>query len=114
MGELLEREGYTVVACADAARIHEVVRAQMPDLVLLDRRDTELPGGRVLAMLRLDAQTAAIPIVQCFTGSDAHAVATARADAMGCSILIAPFEAAELLERVRELLAQPAGHASAR
>lgn len=114
LAELLEGEGYAVETCADASRIHDTVRARMPDLVLLDRRDTELPSGRAHATLRLDSQTSGIPIVQCYSDSDAHAVAAARADAMGCSILIAPFETGELLDRVRELLAQPVGRAGSR
>ena len=88
----LEREGYAVVSCAEPGRAHAVVRATMPDLVMLDSRGGGPTNLRAWAMLRLDAQTSAIPVLLCF------------ADAMGCRILLVPAEPDALLACVRDLL----------
>ena len=55
-------------------------------------------------MLKLDAQTAAIPVLLCLADGPDHAGLTARAVENGCSILLAPFEPDDLLARVRDLL----------
>jgi len=64
----------------------------MPHLVMLDSRGGGPTNLRAWAMLRLDAQTSAIPVLLCF------------ADAMGCRILLAPVEPDALLACVRDLL----------
>lgn len=102
--DALERDGYAVVPCAEVARAHAVVRATMPDLVMLDSRDAEARNWHASAMLKLDAQTSAIPVLLCLADDPDHAALTARAGAMGCSILVTPFEPDDLLGRIRDLL----------
>ena len=104
VADALEQDGFVVVPCADVARAHAVVRASMPDLVVLDSRGAGPTNWRASAMLKLDAQTAAIPVLLCLADVPDRAGLTARADATGCSILLLPFEPDDLLARVRELL----------
>ena len=104
IGDALEQDGYAVVPCADAARAHAVFRASMPDLVMLNSRGTGSTNWRASAMLKLDAQTAAIPVLLCLADAPDHADLTARAEETGCSILLAPFEPDDVLARVRDLL----------
>jgi two-component system response regulator MtrA len=104
VADALERDGYAVVPCADVARAHAVVRASMPDLVMLDSRGAGPTSWRAPAMLKLDAQTAAIPVLLCLADAPDHAGLTARAGESGCSILLAPFEPDDLLARVRDLV----------
>ena len=104
VADALERDGYAVVPCADVARTHAMVRATMPDLVMLDSRGAGATNWHASAMLRLDAQTSAIPVLLCLADDPDHAALTARADALGCSILVTPFEPDDLLTRVRDLL----------
>ena len=104
VADALEQDGYAVVPCADVARAHAVVRVSMPDLVMLDSRGAGPTNWRAPAMLKLDAQTAAIPVLLCLADAPDHAGLTARADETGCSVLLAPFEPGELLARVRNLL----------
>ncbi len=105
VADALEQGGYAVVPCAEPGRAHAVVRATMPDLVMLDSRAAEATDWHASAMLKLDAQTAAIPVLLCLAEDPQHAALTARAGAMGCSILVTPFEPDDLLTRVRHLLA---------
>ncbi len=104
VGEALEQGGYMVVPCDDAARAHAVVRASMPDLVVLDGRGAGASNRRASAMLKLDARTAAIPVLLCLADGPDAAGLTARAEETGCSILREPFEPTDLLARVRDLL----------
>jgi two-component system chemotaxis sensor kinase CheA len=104
VAESLERAGYSVIPCADVARAHAVIRAAMPDLVMLDSRGAGTTNWHAPAMLKLDAQTAAIPVLLCLPDDPDHVALTARAGAMGCSILVTPFEPDDLLRRVRDLL----------
>lgn len=104
VADALERDGYSVVACAELRQVHTVVRATMPDLVMLDSRGAQATGWHDTAMLKLDAKTSAIPVLLCLAEDPEHAALTARAGAMGCSILITPFEPDDLLDRVRALL----------
>lgn len=100
----LERDGYAVVPCSEVGRAHAVVRATMPDLVMLDSRGATATNWHASAMLKLDAQTSAIPVLLCPAEDPDHPALTARADALACSILVTPFEPADLLARIRELL----------
>ncbi len=73
VADALEQDGYAVVPCADVARAHAVVRAAMPDLVMLDSRGAGPTNWRAPAMLKLDAQTAAIPVLLCLAKTPDHA-----------------------------------------
>ena len=105
VSDVLERGGYAVVPCAEPKQAHAVVRASMPDLVVLDSRESAATNWHATAMLKLDGQTSAIPLLLCLTDDPDHAALTARAVAMGCSILVTPFEPDDLLDRIRDLLA---------
>jgi DNA-binding response OmpR family regulator len=105
----LERDGYSVIPCTELARAHAVIQATMPDLVVLDGRGAGATSWRVPAMLKLDAKTSAIPVLLCLADDPDHAALTARAAAMGCSILLEPFEPDDLLARIRDLLGSRSG-----
>jgi DNA-binding response OmpR family regulator len=104
VADALERDGYAVVPCSELGRAHAVVRATMPDLVMLDSRGATATNWHASAMLKLDGQTSAIPVLLCPADDSDRKALTARADALACSILVTPFEPADLLGRIRELL----------
>lgn len=60
---MLEMGGYTALSAADGLETLERVRAEMPDLVLLDVRMPGMSGLDVLAQLQREAATATIPII---------------------------------------------------
>jgi CheY-like chemotaxis protein len=109
VSDVLEQAGYSVVPCTDRGQVHDIVRATMPALILLDSRGAEVPNWHASAMLKLDAQTSSIPVLLCLTDNPEQLAIATRAAAMGCGILITPFEPTDLLTRVRELLGEPVG-----
>jgi DNA-binding NarL/FixJ family response regulator len=61
--DILEMEGYQVLAAAHGREGVEVARREMPELVLCDIMMPEMDGHAVLQTLRADDSTARIPFV---------------------------------------------------
>jgi DNA-binding response OmpR family regulator len=59
----LDREGYRTVSAGNGRKGLELVRQELPDLVILDLMMPELDGISVCKQLRADAQTKSIPII---------------------------------------------------
>src|SRR3954470_15398964 len=62
-GLLLRKAGHTVLCAGDAETGVAMVRAQRPDLVLMDVQLPGMDGLAATALLKNDAATAAIPVV---------------------------------------------------
>jgi len=62
-GILVHRPGVRMVTAPDAQRGLEMVRKELPDLVLLDLGLPDRDGSEVLKDLKVDAQTSDIPVV---------------------------------------------------
>jgi CheY-like chemotaxis protein/anti-sigma regulatory factor (Ser/Thr protein kinase) len=60
--ELLEPDGFRVIAAADGATGHQRALADQPDLILLDFALPDIDGFELAATLRHDPGTSAIPI----------------------------------------------------
>jgi CheY-like chemotaxis protein len=60
---LLGKAGYSVVSAADGEQGLRIVRDQKPDLVLLDMLLPKVGGEEVLRRLKLDKETAGVPVV---------------------------------------------------
>ncbi len=58
-----EKDGHTVWTAADGEAGLQMTREVMPDIVFLDIRLPKLDGFGVLAALREDPKTAALPVV---------------------------------------------------
>jgi adenylate cyclase len=98
----LERQGYAVVAVADGRSALEALVGDTIDLVLLDVVMPEMDGYQVCRAIRANSATAMLPIVM-VTASDADE--KTRAITSGADDLVPkPFDASELLARVRSLL----------
>jgi CheY-like chemotaxis protein len=106
----LELEGFEVVTAADGAECLEVVHQVRPDAVTLDVVMPRLDGVRTVARLRADPRTRELPvaIVSACTPYEVDAGFDAGADAF----LSKPFEPAELVTLVRQLVERKA-HGSA-
>lgn len=59
----LERQGYTVVTAYDGKEGLEKIRAEKPDLVVLDVMMPYMDGFEVLKNLRREADTDSIPVI---------------------------------------------------
>ena len=61
--ELLRTVGYEVVTASDGFEGLAVMRAQRPDVVLLDHNMPRMPGLEVVRVMRDDATLATIPVI---------------------------------------------------
>jgi CheY-like chemotaxis protein len=75
----------------------------LPDLILLDVNMPTMGGLEMLAMLRSKPELKAIPVIMLTSPSD-HAVSGQIAALGVSSILMKPFTAAELIEKIRRVL----------
>jgi PAS domain S-box-containing protein len=100
---LLRTAGYQVTTVTDGQAALDAVRARAPDLVISDVMMPRLDGLGLVAALRADARTAAVPalLLSARAGQEASIEGLqAGAD----DYLVKPFSAVELLARVRSNL----------
>ena len=97
---LLRNSGYHVSEVEDGQQALEAIRGQVPDLVISDVMMPGMDGLQLVAALRRDPRTAAVPVVllSARAGQEAS-IEGLRAGAD--DYLVKPFAAAELLARVR-------------
>ncbi|MCD7439278.1 response regulator [Streptomyces lincolnensis] len=98
----LELEGFEVVTAADGAECLDVVHQVLPDVVTLDVVMPRLDGLRTAARLRSDPRTSHLPlaIVSACTQYEVETGLDVGVDAF----LAKPFEPAELVRLVRQLI----------
>ncbi|MFF7473674.1 response regulator [Streptomyces sp. NPDC008092] len=98
----LELEGIEVVTAADGAECLDVVHRVRPDVITLDVVMPRLDGLRTAAQLRADPRTRDLPlaIVSACTQYEVETGLDVGVDAF----LAKPFEPAELVQLVRELI----------
>jgi len=103
LARLLRAASYQVTAVTDGQAALDAVRADVPDLVISDVMMPRLDGLGLVAALRADARTAAVPVLllSARAGQEAS-IEGLRAGAD--DYLVKPFSAVELLARVRSSL----------
>lgn len=96
---------YRILEAADGVNALELVRAERPDLLVLDWMMPGLSGIAVATALRQDPATAAIPIIMLTAkGQDAD---RGQGQALGLqAYLVKPFSPLELLDKVQEILGE--------
>jgi len=97
----LELEGYTVVLAHDGAQALDHLRAEQPDLALLDVMMPHVDGLTVCRVVRAEKNQLLILMLTARTETSDR---VAGLDAGADDYLPKPFELAELLARVRALL----------
>lgn len=100
---VLERQGYAISEAADGREALEKVRAESPQLVLLDLQMPVRNGYEVLRELRQDARFAALPIIA-ITASAMHGDRERALDAGFTAYLTKPVTLSHLREEVQRLL----------
>ncbi len=99
----LEAAGFEMIGASDGLTGIEKAKNDKPDLILLDLMMPDMDGFAVADKLREDEGTKAIPILL-FTAAVSKDLAekVARLGAVDC--ITKPFEPAELLKKVRNVL----------
>jgi CheY-like chemotaxis protein len=98
----LELEGLEVVTAADGAECLDVVHQVRPDVVTLDVVMPRLDGIRTAARLRADPRTRDMPLA--IVSACGHHEVEAGLEAGVDAFLAKPFEPAELVRMVRQLV----------
>lgn len=102
---ILESEGYDVLEARDGLEGLAKAEFKRPDLILLDLMMPDVSGGRMFDEMKDHPSTAGIPIVVVTGKPDAHEIFD---DQIGPSnVVMKPFEADALIERVREHIGDP-------
>lgn len=105
----LESQGYAVITAPDGEAGMARVRADRPDLVLLDIMMPKRDGISVVREIKADPELAGIPVILVTAKADTRDV-VAGLDAGGDDYLTKPFEHAALMARVRSMLRAKALH----
>jgi adenylate cyclase len=105
----LEHQGYRVIAAADGIEALARIRADAPDLVLLDVMMPRLDGIETVQHVRADPTIPFTPIIMLTAQNDSRSVVAAL-DAGADEYLTKPFEGGALVARVRSMLRIKALH----
>ncbi|OBK71214.1 SpoIIE family protein phosphatase [Mycobacterium sp. 1274761.0] len=103
LGRLLSAAGYRVDSATDGQQALDAVRADIPDLVISDVMMPRLDGLALVAALRSDARTAAVPVLLLSARAGQEA-SIEGLEAGADDYLVKPFAAAELLARARAII----------
>src|ERR1700682_5224766 len=108
VGGFLERRGFRVRNASDGVEALQLIRDQIPDLVITDVRMPELNGIELTSRLRSHHRTAGVPILM-FSELGAAPDALAGYAAGADDYLPKPFELEILEAKVHRLLRRSAG-----
>ncbi len=98
--ELLTQHGYRVRPADDGALALKSVAAKTPDLILLDVNMPGMDGYEVCRRLKADEKSSRIPVIFISAFGDTRQKVTGF-EAGGLDYITKPFEAEEVLARVR-------------
>ena len=99
----LDREGYHTLSANNGKKGLELVRQELPDLVILDLMMPELDGISVCKQLRADPQTKNIPVI-ILTAKSEEADRVLGLEMGADDYVTKPFSPRELVARVRAVL----------
>ena len=99
----LDREGYHTISANNGKKGLELVRQELPDLVILDLMMPEMDGITVCKQLRSDSQTKNIPII-ILTAKSEEADRVLGLEMGADDYVTKPFSPRELVARVRAVL----------
>ncbi len=105
--EMLRASGFRLLVATTAADGHARALSQLPDLILLDAGLPDGDGRLLCRRLRDDARTADIPVIMLTAQSEQEAK-RAGFDAGASDYVTKPFDAPELIARIRVHLRRPA------
>ncbi|MFP5299494.1 MAG: response regulator [Actinomycetota bacterium] len=102
---ILESEGYEVMEARDGLEGLAKAEFRKPDLILLDLMMPDVSGGRMFDEMQEHPSTAGISIIVVTGKPDAHQIFD---DQIGPdNVVMKPFEADTLIERIREHIGEP-------
>jgi putative two-component system response regulator len=103
LGRILETAGYTVIHAEDGSTARQLVRDEMPDLLMLDINMPGTDGIDLCREVKSDPRTSLVPVIH-VTGSIGRDDRLAALRAGSDEFVAKPYDVEELLTRVRALL----------
>jgi DNA-binding response OmpR family regulator len=103
---LLRDEDFDVKVAVIGTGAYDLIRATLPDLVILDVRLPDVSGWDILQALKLDPRTSKIPVLICSAAVQELRALEGQLSRMGIDILIKPFAIDTLLEKARVLTSE--------
>ncbi len=104
IAEILSREGYNIHPVMDGAAALDSIRAQTPDLILLDVRMPKLNGFQVFRQIKKESPTISVPVI--FLSASGSLDDIVKAFSMGAvDYITKPYQAEEVVARVSTHLA---------
>ena len=99
--EILEEEGYRVSLYSFAFRDLDDVKRDRPDLIILDFIiDGEAHGWQLLQKLKMDRETATIPVIVCTAAVRLVRDLEGHLKEKGVGVLLKPFDIDDLLREI--------------
>lgn len=112
MAGVLRERGWETIVCREGHKAFEVLRADPPDLIILDiRMESPETGWTLLELLTLDRRTSSIPVVVCSAALLDLRAHEEMLREYGISVLPKPFNIEALYRRVEEGLQRGSGRA---
>lgn len=106
MAAVLRERGWNVDVYHEGHMAFEQLRANPPDVIILDiRMESPEMGWTILELLTLDPQTAAIPVIVCSAAIIDLRAHESLLEKYGIAVLPKPFDVATLYAQVDEALA---------
>ena len=102
---LMKREGFEVLIARDGEQALEMIRAELPDLVLLDVMMPKKSGFEVCQEIKDDPQLRTVKILM--LTAKGRETEIAKGLALGADAYVTkPFSTKDLVERIRGMLAE--------
>ena len=101
---LLRDESFDVKVAVVGTGAYDLIRMTQPDLVILDVRLPDISGWDILQALKLNSETAHIPVLVCSAAVQELRALEMQLARMGVDILIKPFAIDTLLEKAHALI----------
>lgn len=96
---ILENEGYTVIQTDSEEKIHQIVREEIPDLILLDIWLAGYDGGLIAKTIKSKEATSNIPLVMISASNETEKISK---EVGADDFLLKPFNIEDLLAVVRK------------
>ncbi len=109
LSNALQQEGYETSKAVESLRFFDAVRAERPDLILLDLRMPYLTGEDELKLMKMDPTTADIPVIVVTADPDAPAQEVHYRSLGVREIVMKPFHMDNLLALIKDAIGEPRG-----
>jgi CheY-like chemotaxis protein len=100
----LEDYGYKIMSPASSLEALDVINEKAPNLVILDIIMPEIDGLEVLARLKANPKTSAIPVIMLSAKKESTTIIKAQG-LQAADYFMKPFEAGDLLKSIERYIA---------